>query len=463
MLTGVALTIAAFTFLNDDLNKTSDQVEQISLSLRAANGLVNEAVDAATFAGTSFSSFVSNVTTCAELPEFTVAGFNTSTLSVVATTRVDKMLASLRAELDGIAAPVYATIDDAASFSHRVSVQIDDTKDPRQIFFSVVLGVNLLVCVIYVGLGWVTFFASNERVCLPGCSKWVGCTAFPVVLLLIFSGWLVCGGAVALGIFTGDFCADPDANTLVLADNNTLVQYYTTCQGENEYKDKVLLAQAAFLRAAEAVAPALQEVVRLKNSDAGRTGAAGLCVRDLVTLGDAVSLTLWTAWTIIVRLELLISCRYINSLYAGIVYGTLCDDLTKSTVYMMIGSSLLAAALMVTMILWRIMMEQKSNVVKALQESRSLAGSVMSQGYPPSHDGGGGGSGSGSRGFSSGFGGDAAAAAGGSGSRSRGVGGSGDSGGGNSGHGAIPTAYPVYADDANGLSPHKAGLSRRQE
>ncbi|KAG5179744.1 hypothetical protein JKP88DRAFT_273576 [Tribonema minus] len=160
-------------------------------------------------------------------------------------------------------------------------------------------------------------------------------TAVTVTSLILM--WALFTAAIGSAMAGGDFSVvwrlrddvggcDPDANTVAVADGNTVVAFYVNCQGDDPLFTAVSQGQEALVTAMGTLAPLADKIF-------GNRLVAAVCNANVAALGDSLdrlnSLS-YRASTLATQAQEDFSCRTINGLYVDAVYETGCRDVNAA-------------------------------------------------------------------------------------------------------------------------------------
>ncbi|CAM9407503.1 unnamed protein product [Phaeothamnion confervicola] len=350
-----ALTITGFVYADEALVQASDNIGQVESVMTQAADLVESAVTSLTATVDAFSTFTADATTCIDQNEYDVTLLNDTLVAAV-----QNYLTEINTELTTNS--VEEEVRDLANEAASIQQSIDDTTTAREVVVYGVFAVNLFVVLVFCFLGWVNLFAPETSSPRLSCwSKWIGCLASPVAIIVIFASWIIVAGSFMCSSVVGDFCVNPDQNTLALVGDNKLVVYYITCRGQPQVLPIIVYEiRVAMAKILEAIGAALEAALK-----------PGSCMDNADALAP-LSNSLYALWNTMTTVQEAASCEPVNTLYTDITASTVCSQLSKSMEYMLAGSMLLAIALMIVMILYRIIVEQRSHVALLAKEREEL-------------------------------------------------------------------------------------------
>lgn len=158
------------------------------------------------------------------------------------------------------------------------------------------------------------------------CCKMTGCVAMPFLMLILLLAWIFSGVFLGLGVVISDICVDPDTfiTSFMNTNNDTsngngassYLNYYTTCRGNNQILDYLVLAENQMQDGEDTLSLAEMYAVL----DCRDQGVAPLYVNLTALIRKGVRV-------LHDQVEPIIACPRVNQIYRKIVYELFCGTL----------------------------------------------------------------------------------------------------------------------------------------
>ncbi|KAG5179745.1 hypothetical protein JKP88DRAFT_325742 [Tribonema minus] len=230
---------------------------------------------------------------------------------------------------------------------------------PVIITASVLLGVcmlsNLLAAVTVIRLG-VPVFKGGTDSCRSKCARRL---LVCLTVILLSAMWIIFTASIGSAMAGGDFCQDPDANTIEVTDNNEVVVFYVECQGNSAIFGSIADVQQLLVAAMGKIVPFTDALFGLPLNAlvcGGNAAAVGAQVQLLNDLSYAAN-------QLATQAQEDFSCRTINGLYVSAVYQTGCHDINYALGWMMLGLGMLSSGLVLAILTWRFIAAQAQNAL----------------------------------------------------------------------------------------------------
>lgn len=176
--------------------------------------------------------------------------------------------------------------------------------------------------------------ATDGKGCCSYLSSFFGIIVGPFSIIVLFILFVVGGLSIAISTFSADFCMHPDENALTLApissdpqtgwENYQLVEFYTTCQGDNILDDKIDDSASMV----DDVRSALTSW-KSRFDDLGCTGADSF-MNSMTNSLDQIDGSFD-------NMADKITCENINPIYRDFVYDALCTSTVNALVLLWVG------------------------------------------------------------------------------------------------------------------------------
>jgi hypothetical protein len=244
-------------------------------------------------------------------------------------------------------------ITNAISNATDISHNIDDSTDGR-VAGIVLFGIICALCLIVMAI-LVLFTFRKDAV--PGdknrCALCFRRFFLCITSLFFILGWLLLIFNVVMGMVAGDFCQDPDTYTLKVADDNSVIKFYMTCEGNSDLYNAVGTGQGLL---GDAMAQTVTMFSLVTKFD---IGCDDVVAEETSKITDAG----YETYLILVGAGDTLKCEEINSIYIDAMHETVCVGLNKAVDFMMLGFLLQSLGFLLCLLFWKAIASQTGNIV----------------------------------------------------------------------------------------------------
>eukprot|EP00612_Vaucheria_litorea_P008144 CAMPEP_0171484256 /NCGR_PEP_ID=MMETSP0946-20130122/8706_1 /TAXON_ID=109269 /ORGANISM="Vaucheria litorea, Strain CCMP2940" /LENGTH=471 /DNA_ID=CAMNT_0012016931 /DNA_START=44 /DNA_END=1455 /DNA_ORIENTATION=- len=143
---------------------------------------------------------------------------------------------------------------------------------------------------------------------------------FLVAFLVLSLSWFFLTSSTTGAMIFGDFCQDPQSNSLDIYDDNQFVDYYTTCEGTNIVQNAAMIGNIVLKSLMQTINQSIDSFNTLNDE----------CSPTLLTAKNKINAEAFSVYELLNEVVENTKCEKINSLYVDAVHESLCTDINRS-------------------------------------------------------------------------------------------------------------------------------------